>query len=43
VRDTERMVTHKEEGRAFHKEDSMVARDVIWAMGVLNAWSYHDT
>jgi len=35
-RDPERMVTRREEGRAFHREGPLVAKDLVWAKsGVL--------
>ena len=34
-RDPERMVTRREEGRAFHREGPMVAKDLVWAIVVL--------
>lgn len=30
-----RIVTHKEEGRTFYREDPMVVNDLVWAIVVL--------
>ena len=34
-RDPKRMVTRREEGRAFHREGPLVAKDLVWAKVVL--------
>ena len=34
-KDPERIVTRREEGRAFHKEVPIVAKDLVWAIVVL--------
>ena len=31
-RDPEKMVTHTEEGRAFHREGPLVATDLVWKL-----------
>ena len=33
--DPERIVRRREEGRAFHKEGAMEAKDLVWAIAVL--------
>ena len=34
-RDPERMIARREEGRAFHRVGSIVAKDLVWAIVVL--------
>ena len=34
-KDPERLVTRREEGRAFHREGPIVAKDLVWAIVVL--------
>ena len=34
-RDPERMATRREEGRAFHREGPIVAKDLVWAIVIL--------
>jgi len=38
-RDPERMVSCREEGKAFHREVPMVANDLVWAIVVLTRGS----